>query len=31
MDKTYYKSINETIYHAVLENGLNVYIIKKEK
>ena len=30
MDKTYYKSINETIYHAVLENGLNVYIIKKE-
>ena len=30
MDKTYYKSINETVHHTILENGLNVYIIKKE-
>lgn len=30
MDKTYYKSINETVYHTLCKNGLNVYIIKKE-
>lgn len=30
MNKKYYKSIDETLYHEVLDNGLNVYIIKKE-
>lgn len=30
MNKTYYSSIDETVYHTILENGLNVYIIKKE-
>lgn len=30
MDKIYYNSIDETAYHTILENGLNVYIIKKE-
>ena len=30
MNKTYYKSIDETVYHELLSNGLNVYIIKKE-
>lgn len=30
MDKTYYKSIDETVYHSITSNGLNVYIIKKE-
>lgn len=30
MNKKYYKSVDETIYHKVLDNGLDVYIIKKE-
>ena len=30
MNKTYFSSIDETVYHTILENGLNVYIIKKE-
>lgn len=30
MDKTYYKSINENVYHTITSKGLNVYIIKKE-
>ena len=30
MDKIYYKSIDEIVYHGVLENGLDVHIIKKE-
>ena len=30
MNKMYYESINETVYHKICDNGLNVYIIKKE-
>ena len=30
MNKKYYKSIDETLYHEILDNGLDVYIIKKE-
>lgn len=30
MDKTYYQTINETLYHETLDNGLNVYLLKKE-
>ena len=30
MDKIYYKSINETVYHGVSKSGLDVHIIKKE-
>jgi len=30
MNKKYYKSIDETLYHEILDNGLNVYIIKKD-
>ena len=29
MDKWVYSSINEEVYHKTLENGLNVYLIKK--
>lgn len=29
MDKYEYKDINEEVYHKVLDNGLNVYLIKK--
>ena len=29
MDKWEYKDINEEVYHKTLENGLNVYLIKK--
>ena len=30
MDKWVYSSINEEVYHKTLENGLNVYLIKKD-
>jgi len=30
MDKIYYKSINEIVYHGVTRSGLDVHIIKKE-
>lgn len=30
MDKTYYQTINETLYHETLDNGLNIYLLKKE-
>ena len=30
MNKIYYESINETVYHTVCDNGLNIHIIKKE-
>ena len=30
MDKWVYSSIDEKVYHKVLPNGLNVYLIKKE-
>lgn len=30
MDKWIYSSIGEEVYHKTLENGLNVYLIKKE-
>lgn len=30
MEKLVYKSIDETVYHETLSNGLNVYLIKKE-
>ena len=30
MDKLVYSSIGEEVYHKVLSNGLNVYLIKKE-
>lgn len=30
MDKRYYEGVNETVYHEITKNGLNVYIIKKE-
>lgn len=30
MDKLVYSSIDEEVYHKVLPNGLNVYLIKKE-
>ena len=30
MNNKYYDSIDETLYHEVLNNGLDVYIIKKE-
>lgn len=30
MDKMYYKSIDETVYHTITSSGLNVYIVKKE-
>lgn len=30
MNKRYYSNIDETLYHEVLDNGLDVYIIKKE-
>ena len=29
MDKREYKDINEEVYHKILDNGLNVYLIKK--
>ena len=30
MEKIYYDTIKETLYHEVLENGLNVYLLKKQ-
>lgn len=30
MEKRYYQSVDETVYHLITNNGLNVYIIKKE-
>ena len=30
MDKKFYKTINETLYHEQMDNGLNVYLLKKE-
>ena len=30
MNKRYYENVDETLYHETLDNGLNVYIIKKE-
>ena len=30
MNKKYYESIDETLYQETLDNGLSVYIIKKE-
>lgn len=30
MNKKYYEGIDETLYHKVLDNGLDVYIVKKE-
>ena len=30
MNKTYYENINETVYHTICENGLNVYMIPKK-
>ena len=30
MQKKYYQTINETLYHETMANGLNVYLLKKE-
>ena len=30
MNKTHYKTINETLYHQQMANGLNVYLLKKD-
>lgn len=30
MNKTYYENINESVYHTICDNGLNVYIIPKK-
>lgn len=30
MEKIYYDTIKETLYHEILENGLNVYLLKKQ-
>lgn len=30
MEKKHYQTINETLYHQQMDNGLNVYLLKKE-
>lgn len=30
MEKKHYQTINETLYHEVMPNGLNVYLLKKD-
>ncbi len=30
MEKKYYQTINETLYHETMPNGLNVYLLQKE-
>ncbi len=30
MDKKYYHTLKETLFHELLDNGLNVYLLKKE-
>lgn len=30
MEKIFYDTIKETLYHEVLDNGLNVYLLQKK-